>query len=251
MTPWVLRLVLANVIVFLLTSASRTLGYALALVPAEVLARPWTLVTYGFVHAGPMHLLLNMLALYFFGPRLEARLGSGQFLALYFASAIAGALLTFVLAPMSVVVGASGAVMGVTAAYARYWPHDRIYIWGVLPVTAWVMVVGLAAYSVWSGFSGSRSGVADWAHLGGLAAGWLYVFALDKRRRGAWPPARKEPRLRAGEARDRAQRWAAIPLETLHEVNRAEVERLLARVREQGPASLTPAERDLLDRFSH
>ncbi len=265
MTPWVLRLIVANVVIFVLTSASPQVGYYLAFVPAGVLARPWTIVSYMFVHANVMHILLNMLALYFFGPRLEDRLGSGNFLALYFLSGIAGAFLTFavffggvlfpgalpgVLGQNPIVVGASGAVMGVTAAYARYWPWDRIYIWGILPVTAWVMVIGLAAYSIWSGLMGSRGGVADFAHLGGLAAGWLYGVAYDRHRRNAWPPTRKQPRLSGGEGRARVERWQRIRPEELHELNRGEVERLLAKVREQGPGSLTLAERELLDRFA-
>ena len=250
LTPWVLRLILANVAVFVITSASPQVGFMLALVPAGVLQHPWTIITYMFVHANVMHILLNMLALYFFGPRLEQRLGAGNFLALYFLSGIVGALLSIVLAPYAAVVGASGAVMGVTAAYARYWPWDRIYIWGILPVTAWVMVIGLAAYSIWSGFMGSRGGVADFAHLGGLAAGWLYGMGYDRRRRGAWPPTRKQPRLAGSEGRARLERWLRIRPEELHELNRTEVERVLAKLREQGPTSLTPTERDLLDRFA-
>lgn len=250
MTPWVMRLILANVTVFIVTASSPQMGNLLALVPAWVLARPWTLVTYMFVHANVMHILLNMLALYFFGPRLEERLGPGNFLALYFLSGIVGALLSIVLAPFDAVIGASGAVMGVTAAYARYWPWDRIYIWGILPVTAWVMVLGLAAYSIWSGFMGSRGGVADFAHLGGLAAGWLYGMGYDRRRRAAWPLTRKQPRLSGGEGRARVERWQRIRPEDLHELNRPEVERVLAKLREQGPSSLTPTERELLDRFS-
>jgi len=250
MTPWVLRLVLANVAVFIVTALVPQAEIALAFVPALVLLRPWTIVTYMFVHANLMHILLNMLALYFFGPAIERRLGSGNFLGLYFVSGILGALLTFIFAPYSAVVGASGAVMGVTAAYARYWPHDKIYIWGILPVSAWMMVVGLALYSIWSGFGGSRSGVADWAHLGGLAAGYLYALAYERHRRKAWPLAQKRERVSRGDARASAERWSRIPLDQLHEVNRPEVERLLEKARQSGPASLTQAEREFLDRFS-
>ena len=220
------------------------------MVPADVLFRPWTLVTYMFVHANLMHILLNMLGLYFFGPRMEARLGGRHFLGLYFLSGIAGAVLTFVLAPYAAVVGASGAVMGVLAGYARFWPEDRIYIWGVLPVSARVMVIGLALYSIWSGFMGSVGGVADFAHLGGLVAGWLYVLGLERRRGLARGSARKVPWELPGAARARTERWARIRPEELHEVNRAEVERLLARVREEGPRSLTEPEREFLDRIA-
>ncbi|HEX9109352.1 MAG TPA: rhomboid family intramembrane serine protease, partial [Longimicrobiales bacterium] len=237
---------MANIAVFVLTLALPQLQLALAFVPAWVLLRPWTVVTYMFVHAGFLHILLNMLGLYFFGPVLEARLGARHFLALYFLSGIAGAVLTFgffllgavggvlpeVLARNSAVVGASGAVMGVTAAYARYWPHDRIYFWGVLPVSAWMFVLGLVALSIFSGFTGSKSGVADWAHLGGLAAGYLYALAYDRHRRKAWPLAQKRERVSRGDARASAERWSRISLEQLHEVNRPEVERLLEKARQ-------------------
>lgn len=250
MTPWVQRLVVANAVMFLLTALTPRLSYLLAFVPAAVLVRPWTIVTYMFLHANLMHLLLNMMGLFFFGPRLEARLGSGHFLGLYFASGMLGAVLTFALAPFAPVVGASGAVMGVLAAYARFWPHDRILIWGILPVSSWLMVIATALYSVWAGLTGSGGNVAHFAHLGGLAAGWLYVVVLDRRRRKAWPTARQAVREIAGPSRDRVERWTSIRPEELHEINRAEIERLLAKVKEQGPRSLTATEAEFLDRFA-
>ena len=89
MTPWVIRLIVANVVVFFLeASVPGVKGWG-ELVPALMLVRPWTLVTYMFLHAGAGHILFNMLGLYFFGPRLEVRLGGSRFLALYFTSGIA------------------------------------------------------------------------------------------------------------------------------------------------------------------
>ncbi len=251
-----MRLVIANTVMFLVVSLMPGLNYLLAFVPAAVLVRPWTIVTYMFLHANLMHLLLNMLGLFFFGPRLEARLGSRHFLALYFTAGIFGAVLTFGLglfaqavlfAPM---VGASGAIMGVLAAYARFWPHDRILIWGILPVSAWLMVIATALYSVWAGLTGSGGNVAHFAHLGGLAAGWLYVVALDRRRKHAWPTPRKAVREIAGPSRDRVERWTSIRPDQLHEINRTEVERLLAKLRTEGPRSLSAAEAEFLDRFA-
>lgn len=243
-----MALVTANIAVFLLTTISPQLGGLLALVPAAVFVRPWTVVTYMFVHAGVMHLLLNMIGLYFFGPRMEDRLGARDFLVLYFLSGIAGAALTFLLAPYGAVVGASGAVMGILAGYAHYWPDDRIYIWGVLPVSARVMVIGLAAYSIYSGFSGRGGGVAHFAHLGGLAVGWLYVLWRERRRKAARSPSM--PREKPADARAHVERWERIRPAELHEVNRAEAQRLLAKLRTQGPRSLSRTEREFLDRFA-
>ena len=86
MTPWVRRLIIANVIMFFLQVAMPGITSMLDLVPALVLIRPWTLVTYMFLHGGLMHILFNMLTLYFFGPRVEERMGSRRFLILYFVS---------------------------------------------------------------------------------------------------------------------------------------------------------------------
>ena len=93
MTTWVLRLIVANVGVFLLTAVNPGLLGVLAFVPRFAFVQPWTFVTYQFAHAGLGHLLFNMLGLYFFGSRLEEHLGARHFLGLYFASGIAGALL--------------------------------------------------------------------------------------------------------------------------------------------------------------
>ena len=82
LSPWVRRLLLANVAVFLVTAASPVLYRALLLYPPWALYRPWTLVTYMFLHGGFGHLFFNMLGLYFFGPRLEDRLGGKPFLTL-------------------------------------------------------------------------------------------------------------------------------------------------------------------------
>ena len=77
LTPWVKRLLIANIVVHIAVKATGPLLYNLgALVPMAVLSRPWTPVTYMFLHApGLTHILFNMLSLVFFGPRLEERLG--------------------------------------------------------------------------------------------------------------------------------------------------------------------------------
>src|SRR5690606_33832051 len=119
------RLILANVVMFVITASSPMLYRELALIPAFVLTRPWTLVTYMFLHAGLWHLLFNMLGLFFFGPRLEALLGERDFFLLYLISGLGGALLSLG-APYAAVVGASGAVFGVLYGFARYWPREPI-----------------------------------------------------------------------------------------------------------------------------
>src|SRR5512132_304369 len=140
MTRWVSRLLTANVIVFVLTMGNPSLKRTLAFVPALFMAQPWTAFTYMFVHAGIGHIAFNMLGLYFFGPRVEQRLGGAHFLSLYLVSGLGGAALSF-LTPTVSIVGASGAVFGVFMAFAHYWPRERVMIWGVLPMEARVLVL--------------------------------------------------------------------------------------------------------------
>ena len=134
LTPWVKRLLLANVVMFLITMANPVLYRALILYPPWALVRPWTLITYMFLHGGFGHLAFNMIGLYFFGPRLEDRLGGKIFLWLYFVSGFGAALLHFLFAFQFPVVGASGAVYGVLLGFALYWPRERTLIKSSAPL---------------------------------------------------------------------------------------------------------------------
>jgi membrane associated rhomboid family serine protease len=248
-TPWVRSLLVANVGMFLLCVIFPALPLALLLVPALIPERPWTVVTYLFVHAGLWHLVFNMLALYFFGPRVEARLGGRRFIALYGISGLVAALTSLVFTPHSAIVGASGAIFGVMLGYARYWPRALIYVWGVVPIEARWFVLGMTALSLFGGFGGVQSGVAHFAHLGGFLGGFLYLSWVERRARaGPWRASAARPARRLDAAV--LEQWGKIRLEDLHPVNREEVERLLARLAVGGIASLTPEERAVLDRFS-
>lgn len=250
MTPWVTRLLAANVVMFFITMIFPMLGWVLGFRPSVALLRPWTIVTYMFLHAGLAHLIFNMIGLYFFGPRVEERLGGRQFLGLYFVSGIAGALLSVPFSPNALIVGASGALFGIFLAFARYWPRALIYIWGVLPLEAWLFVALMTILSLGSGIMGAAQGVAHFAHLGGFVGGFLYLKWIELR-----SPARRFKARAAGPARRpsgraAAERLSRINREDLHEVNRAELDRILDKIRENGVASLTPEEREWLERFS-
>jgi membrane associated rhomboid family serine protease len=245
MTPWVMRLMIANGVMFLLTALRPNLTMFLMWVPAFALSQPWTIVTYMFLHDGVMHLLFNMLGLMFFGPRLEEELGVRDFLLLYFLSGIAGALLSFV-TPSAAIVGASGAVYGVFLGFARYWPHEKVLIWGVLPVEARTLVIVMTALSLFGGFSGGGN-IAHFAHLGGFVGGFAFLLWRDRATRAA--RFRTQPTVPAPSSSD-LKRWKSINTSRLHEVNREEVERILKKIDESGPETLTPAEKMLLDRFS-
>ena len=141
LTPWVKRLIVANVIVFAAQNFVPGLTNLLAFEPLFAFMHPWTIITYMFVHGGMWHILFNMVTLGFFGPRVEAQLGGRQFLALYFISGLGGAVLSYFTTPAGII-GASGAIFGVELAFAIFWPRERIFIWGVLPLEArWLVVL--------------------------------------------------------------------------------------------------------------
>jgi membrane associated rhomboid family serine protease len=266
MTPWVLRLLVANVVIFLLAAPGTHIYRLLMLVPAALLERPWGLVTYMFLHGNFMHILFNMIGLFFFGPRLESRIGSRDFIRMYLLAGLAGALLHLLVGfggalldvafdPRIGLVGASGAVFGVLYGFAHYWPHERILIWGVLPVPSRVMVIGLAAISIYSGFTGAGAGIAHFAHLGGFAGGWAYLKIRERRseafRRRATPGAEPTAIERiSGKASRDEKRWESIRIDGLHEINRQEVERIRAKIEAHGASSLSPDERAFMNRMA-
>lgn len=259
MTPWIRRLVIANAAVYLITRYTPVgpiLANLMALRPHPlwILKAPWTPITYMFVHANFMHIFFNMLVLFFFGPRLEMRLGGARFIKLYFLSGLAGAVLSmaFLLGPPVPIIGASGAVYGVLMGFAVLWPRDAIYIWGIVPVQARWLVGVMTAMTVFLGFGGGQEGVAHFAHLGGFLGGYLYMRRIEQNapHRKFKEQAYAADRRRPGRDGEDIRRWTNIQLEGLHEVNRDEVERLQAKITELGVATLTLEERAFMNRFS-
>ena len=256
MTLWVRRLLVANVVVFLLTGLLSDLFLFLILYPPLALVRPWTLITYMFLHGSIAHLLFNMLGLFFFGPRLESRLGPRGFLWLYFLSGLGGAVFHVVLAHEAPVVGASGAVYGVLLGFAMYWPRERIYLWAIVPIEAWLLATLLVFGSLYAGVvPGGGSRTAHFAHLGGLVFAFLFLKWWEWRKGLAKRAFQKRMRPevpQGGFMGDRATlaRWRRIDLSSLHELNRGEVERLIVKAERDGLRSLTPSERDFMNRMS-
>jgi hypothetical protein len=133
-----------------------------------------------------------------------------------------------------------------------FWPRERVYIFGILPMEAWVLVAVMTVMALFGGFTSSRGGIAHFAHLGGFLGAFGYLKYLERA-----SPARRfkkraasVPRQSGENERANLERWSRIPQESMHEVNRAEVDRLLEKVRTHGASSLTPSERECLDRFS-
>ena len=149
----------------------------------------WQLVTYSFLHGSMLHLMFNMLALYTFGRDVERLFGSRWYLQYYFASVVAAALSHLVVtgwmgAPLVPTVGASGGVYGLLLAYGIYFPRRTvILLFPPIPLPARVFVVLFAALELYFGVTGTASGIAHFAHLGGMLGGWLMIRSRGRRRR--------------------------------------------------------------------
>jgi membrane associated rhomboid family serine protease len=244
-TPIVRALLIANVAAFFLQSTLPEVANAFVFMPGLALVRPWTVVTYMFLHGDFMHLLFNMLGLFFFGPRVEDRILSRQFTTLYFLSGVAGALLSVIFSPGSPIIGASGGVFGVMLAFAWFWPHEKIFLWGILPVPARMLVVLTTLFALWSGFGGVAGGIAHFAHLGGYLGAFLYLHWLQRKRAAFTRQAAAAP----PDALRRVAGYKAIDLASVHEVNRDEINRILDKIDARGLGSLTPQETTFLSSF--
>lgn len=158
---------------------------ALALWPLGPLFQPWQLVSYAFLHSGWLHLGFNMFALWMFGAELERVLGGRRFVALYFASVLTAAFaqlaVTWLTRGQYPTVGASGGLFGVLLGFALLFPQRRItLLFPPIPLPAWLFVTIYGAIELYLGVTGTASGVAHFAHLGGMLGGYL-VFAYWRR----------------------------------------------------------------------
>lgn len=172
-----LGLVIASLAVFMLTTQLSRRAYVyLALIPELVREQGWVwqLVTYMFVHANFSHILFNMVGLYVFGIPLEREMGSSEFLVYYLSTGVGVGIISLLLGAN--VVGASGAIYALLLAFATYFPHSRIFVFGILPLQAPVAVLVFAVMSVLFQATGFQGGVAHFAHFAGIVLGYLYFL---------------------------------------------------------------------------
>jgi len=177
-------IIIINVLVFILTLTNPFFVITtLALMPAGILEKPWTIITSMFVHSGFGHLFMNMLALYFFGMYIERIIDEKELIKIYFIGGIAGSLLYIFFAffspftPInSIVVGASGALFAVGGALAVLRPYMQVIIFPFpVPMPIWMaeviifLIVSLFPNVAWEG------------HLGGLIAGVLFGYYYKKK----------------------------------------------------------------------
>jgi membrane associated rhomboid family serine protease len=186
MPPVTTALIVANVAMFLLDSSTGSLLAPLALWPLGEAAHTgmgfalWQLVTYAFLHGSMLHLFFNMFALYMFGSAIEQVFGSRRYLAYYLVCVVSAALAQLLVAWMTggfyPTVGASGGVFGLLLAYGLYFPNNRVMLlFPPIPMPARVFVLVYAALELVMGVSGAQSGVAHFAHLGGMVGGFIML----------------------------------------------------------------------------
>jgi membrane associated rhomboid family serine protease len=145
--------------------------------------RPWSLVTSTFAHGGLMHLFINGLMLYFFGPTLERLVGRRDFVALFILTGAAAGILQVELSAQYGLglpaLGASGAIMAIFGTMAILWPHQKILIYGIIPVKFWMAAVGYAALDVLGTFN-ANNGIGNYAHLSGMLLGLAFGLGLKE-----------------------------------------------------------------------
>ncbi len=167
--------------------------YGLTEMPSQYVLIPsqLTLVTSLFLHGGWLHLVSNMLYLWVFGDNVEDEMGHLRFLLFYVLCGIAGGLVHVVLnaESQSPLIGASGAISGVLAAYLIYHPRVRILVLAFyrLPIRlpAYIVLGGWIVLQLFYAFQGGDSNTAWWAHIGGFLAG--LALAIPFRRQSAAP----------------------------------------------------------------
>jgi membrane associated rhomboid family serine protease len=264
-TPWVRRLLAANVGVYLLAATVFTGPWflnAVAFSPAGAADRPWTFGTYLFSHAGLLHLAVNMLVLLMFGPAVERRMGGGAFFRYYLLCGMGAPAVAFLMSlfiDVSPFVGASAAVFGVALAFSLAWPQARIYVFPLpWPVPVKGLVAVLAVMDLAPLVLDPAGGLAQLAHLGGFLLGYgsLKGESLMDRRAAVTVERRSEAPVLvahqpAAEAADDLAPPSTPPRPSAsHDDVAREMDRLLDKISQQGMGSLTAAERRFLDEMS-
>ena len=183
-TPVVKNLLILNVGIYIIQRMLPEATYYLGLFPIGTENFiPTQLFTNIFAHSPATwrHLIYNMISLIVFGPMLERTIGDKKFLLLFMISGICATLLHVAYFELYLhqpyfLLGASGAVMGVTVACALYYPNMELMIYFLFPIKLKYLAILFIAMDVMNGFSGSSDGIAHFAHLGGAAAGLIMVL---------------------------------------------------------------------------
>lgn len=249
-------LLIALPVVWLLQGPLHLLEWG-TLLPGDLAAgRLLPLLTYGWLHENLLHLLFNMLGLWVFGAELERLWGPRAFFVYWVACLTGAGVAHVILDPLlsevpAGVIGASGGVYGLIAAYGSIFRRRKLLLLGLFPVGAGTLAIGFAALALFSGVFQSSDGVAHFAHLGGMATGLAILHA-----RPAWRSLRlwrhrqrmlaylRQREAAGGKPVARAEppRGAMPPVDV-----DARVDELLEKISRAGIEALDPEERRFLD----
>lgn len=189
LTDVVKHLLIINVIVFVvfhfMFGNLRRMTYLFY--PTMESFEPYQIISHMFMHGGEMHILFNMMSLFFLGPMVEQHLGSKRFLIYYLLCGFGATALHFgmiyfgQLDPRVPIVGASGAIMGVFMAFALIYPNVKLMLlFPPIPIKAKYLIGLLMAYDLFSGVGQFNTGIAHFAHLGGAIAGLFLILFWRK-----------------------------------------------------------------------
>ena len=244
-TPVVKWLLIINIAVFLLTFLIPPVGALIfhwfSVYPATLgmSLQLWRQITYQFIHADLGHVFWNMFILFFFGPMLERLWGGKKFLTFYLVCGAMGGLLYPMLAivgwlDVAYLVGASGSILGMLAAGAILFPNTMVLVFFVFPVRLVFVTLILAGISIITLLRPDQFSNAggEAAHLGGMAAGAIYVFFKG--------------RLPKFKLKTRPGRWEKQMAEKRD--LQLELDRILQKVHDTGIHSLTRSEKKILQK---
>jgi membrane associated rhomboid family serine protease len=180
--PGTQLLIFANVTIYLVQNLTQTpLWGWFALWPIGDGFAPWQIATYGFLHLDFWHLFFNMFAIFMFGSQIEMLFGQRWYLTYFLVCVFSAAVLHIIVGLVTggqagPTIGASGGVFGILLAYGMYFPHRRIMLlFPPIPMPAWLFVTGYGVLELFLGVTGAQTGVAHFAHLGGMVGGFLMI----------------------------------------------------------------------------
>jgi membrane associated rhomboid family serine protease len=277
--PVLKNLLIINVIVFFIqkitalfiyayTSYGRPVGYdyliekyfALMPIVGDFTFYPWQLISYQFMHADFMHILFNMLILYFFGMELENLLGSKKFLIFYLTCGVGAGLLHMFLSPViggipAPTIGASGAVYGVMIAFAMFFPERYVFVYFLIPIKVKYLVAILMVFEFMSVTEASF--IAHLAHIGGALTGFLFIMIdrknefninrlFDSFKRPANRNTFRNPTYYKTDEDVQEATFYDIRKEEKIEVTQAEIDAILDKISKSGYQNLSEREKKVL-----
>lgn len=227
--------------------------------PFTALTQPWRLITYMFLHAtSPFHLIFNMLWLWWMGRMVEETLGPRTFSVIYFGAGMGGALLQVALSAFfdsSLVVGASGGVLGVMVAFAYLFPTAPIMLLFLPPIEARFFVAGWVAIDIL--FLGAGGPVARLVHLGGAVTGYFlvkmhyegydlssFIRPIEQMFKAGGQKSKKKKRQKNKDM------YAVADVEIMEEKDADELDEILEKISKKGYDGLTKEEKQKLFELS-